>query len=112
MSNWKITGPPRFFEHVGMVYPVTKGGSRFNAAEEDELKALLAGWISVHERLPEYGQPCLIVANGVVQHVTYMRDGSDDSADWFEPFHYEDRAAACWASDVAHWMPLPAPPAN
>ncbi|WP_339119157.1 hypothetical protein [Halomonas sp. BMC6] len=44
MSNWKITGPPRFFDGVGMVYLVGKGGSRFNAAEEDELKALLAGW--------------------------------------------------------------------
>lgn len=42
MSQWKITGPPRFAEGVGMVYQVTKGGSRFIAAEEDELKELLA----------------------------------------------------------------------
>ncbi|WP_144984888.1 DUF551 domain-containing protein [Halomonas sp. C22] len=112
MSNWKITGPPRFVEGVGMVYPVTKGGSRFNAAEEDELKALLAGWVSVNDRLPEYGEPCLIVANGVTQNVTYVRDGADDSADWFEPFHYEDKGAACWASDVTLWMPMPEPPAN
>ena len=51
MSNWKVTGPPRFFEGVGMVYPVTKGGSRFNAAEEDELKALLANANKVREAL-------------------------------------------------------------
>ena len=51
MSNWKVTGPPRFFEGVGMVYPVTKGGSRFSAAEEDELKALLANASEVREAL-------------------------------------------------------------
>ncbi|UQI42713.1 hypothetical protein [Vreelandella venusta] len=51
MNRWKITGPPRFCEHVGMVYPVTKGGSRFNAAEEDELKALLANAEAVREAL-------------------------------------------------------------
>ena len=51
MSNWKITGAPRFVEGVGMVYPVTKGGSRFNAAEEDELKALLANANEVREAL-------------------------------------------------------------
>lgn len=51
MSNWKITGPPRFCEGVGMVYPVTKGGSRFNAAEEDELEALLANASEVRESL-------------------------------------------------------------
>lgn len=51
MSNWKITGPPRFFDGVGMVYPVTKGGSRFNAAEEDELKALLHDAQAIRESL-------------------------------------------------------------
>ena len=88
MSNWKITGPPRFSEGVGMVYPVTKGGSRFNAAEEDELKALLAGRVSVNDRLPEYGESCRIVA------------------------HYEEKEVVVWASDVTLWMPLPDPPTN
>lgn len=41
-SEWKITGAPRYVEGVGMVYPVTKGGSRFSAAEEDELRALIS----------------------------------------------------------------------
>lgn len=60
MNQWKVTGPPRFVEGVGMVYPVAKGGSRFNAAEQDELEALLAGWISVEDRLPEIGVDVLV----------------------------------------------------
>lgn len=51
MSQWKITGPPRFVEGVGMVYPVTKGGSRFDAAEQDELEALLRDAQAIRESL-------------------------------------------------------------
>ena len=46
-------------------------------------------WISTKEKLPEYGKPILIKANGTTQHVTYMRDGDDFSDDWFEPYHFE-----------------------
>jgi len=51
MNQWRVTGPPRFFEGVGMVYPATKGGARFNAAEEDELKALLRDAQAIRESL-------------------------------------------------------------
>lgn len=120
MSNWKITGPPRFFEGVGMVYPVTKGGSRFNAAEEDELKALLAGWISVDDRLPKHGEWYLVSATteapGGGERVTTMAffDSSEDSSHplWLA---HNDTESDEW-SEVTHWMPLleamPKPPTN
>ncbi len=40
--------------------------------------------------LPPYGESVLIFANGVVQDVTYMLDGADDSPDWFQPYHFGD----------------------
>lgn len=46
-------------------------------------------WIDVNDRLPGYGEPVLLVASGVVQHVTYMLDGADDVPDWFEPYHFD-----------------------
>ncbi|WP_417618788.1 DUF551 domain-containing protein [Oceanisphaera sp.] len=101
MSTWKITGPPRFFEGVGMVYPVTKGGSRFNAAEEDELKALLAGWISVEDRMPANGQTVIVTDGEKTGSLMRLR------LKWFV---YGSNIPC---SDlVTHWMPLPAPPAN
>lgn len=78
----------------------------------EELEAQVPKWISLEERLPEYGASVLLKIDGVVQHVTYMRDGSDISADWFEPFHYQDDEAALFISDSVdiEWMPLPQPP--
>ena len=40
--------------------------------------------------LPPYGETVLIFASGVVQNVTYMLDGADDSPDWFQPYHFGD----------------------
>ena len=103
MSNWKVTGPPRFFEGVGMVYPVTKGGSRFNAAEEDELKALLAGWISVEERLPENRQEVLAYRKGKRKELGpffVQRCGNPH-----RPWRYLD-GDRCDVTPT-HWMPLP-----
>ncbi|QPI62396.1 DUF551 domain-containing protein [Vreelandella venusta] len=105
MSNWKITGPPRFFEGVGMVYPVTKGGSRFNAAEEDELKALLAGWISVDERLPEKSHKELALWNGRWSYVGKYLGTIGGDGEFYNP--HDDRLRG-----ITHWMPLPAPPTN
>lgn len=73
----------------------------------------MSEWISVSDRLPIYGDPVLIVGNGVTQNVTYMRDGADDEQDWFEPyfFDHDDGCKVDW-SKVTHWMPLPEPPEN
>lgn len=45
-------------------------------------------WISVENKRPVYGQPILIVVDGVTQNITYMLDGSDDSSDWCEPYFF------------------------
>ena len=39
--------------------------------------------------LPQYGDPVIIFSNGVAQYITYMLDGSDDSPDWFQPYHFD-----------------------
>jgi hypothetical protein len=113
VSDWKITGPPRFFEGVGMVYPVTKGGSRFSAAEEDELKALLTGWISVDERLPEIGVDVLVYRPRAKEShdalVTVSRRGWESKANQSPQgvFHCFE----CWCHPT-HWMPIRELPTN
>ncbi|MDI1222941.1 DUF551 domain-containing protein [Acinetobacter guillouiae] len=68
-------------------------------------------WISVENKRPVYGQPILIVVDGVTQNITYMLDGSDDSSDWCEPYFFEhDDCCKMWWDKVTHWMPLPEPP--
>lgn len=109
MSNWKITGPPRFFEGVGMVYPVTKGGSRFNAAEEDELKALLAGWISVYEDLPEPRVKVLTYSPGIFGvSCDELFESEELGPEGEKRFYFDDDPDGT----VTHWMPCPAPPTN
>ena len=108
MSNWKVTGPPRFFEGVGMVYPVTKGGSRFNAAEEDELKALLDGWISVEEWLPEIGVDVLCYRPKAKESydslVTVSRRGWEGKAN--QSPQGVLHCFECWCHPT-YWIPLP-----
>lgn len=68
-------------------------------------------WISVKDKLPHYGKPVIISIKGVVQSVTYMLDGADETKDWFEPYFFShDDNNKCWYNDVSHWMPLPSPP--
>lgn len=54
--------------------------------------------------LPPYGEPVLIKARGVLQHVTYMLECADDVPDWFEPYHFEhdDDQNIAWNS-VDSW---------
>jgi len=113
MSEWKVTGAPRFAEGVGMVYPVTKGGSRFDVREQEELEALLAGWQPI-ETAPEDGST----------HVRglWVRCARKDA----EPFYYWESDIGSisdegeflssngddfgWrADDYTHWMPEPKP---
>lgn len=109
MNKWKVTGAPRFIEGVGMVYPVTKGGSRFSAAEEDELKALLAGWVSIVERLPIPRTQVLTFTPGIIGvSLDELFVATELDAEGREQFYFDgDRDCM-----VTHWMPLPAPPAN
>ena len=70
----------------------------------------MSDWIKIEDQLPEYGDPVIIVIKGTVQNVIYTRDGDDDTDDWFEPYHYDDKESAAWRREVSHWQPLPEPP--
>lgn len=116
MSNWKITGPPRFVEGVGMVYPVAKGGSRFNAAEEDELKALLAGWQPI-ETAPKDGSMFIgWVSAERCGHAGRSVDASEaDFCQWVENNgngYFENIGGQIGdVQDITHWKPI-TPPTN
>jgi len=69
---------------------------------------IMSEWISVKDKLPEYGVPVIIAENGVTQHVTYMLDGADDVSDWFEPYHFDhDDHEKVWCHKVSFWSRLP-----
>lgn len=74
-----------------------------------ELEDQVPKWVKLEDDLPKYGVPVLLKIQGIVQEVTYMRDGSDVSLDWFEPFHYEDEECVIFISHDAEieWLPLP-----
>lgn len=78
-----------------------------SAADYDAMVAerngLLREWVSVEERLPEEGQLCIMLGDGVVQHALY----SLDEGYWVP--HDEDFDRAPFHA-FTHWMPLPAPP--
>ena len=68
----------------------------------------MSEWISVDTKLPAYGVPVLLFANGATQHITYMLDGADDTPDWFEPYNFDhDDELKVWWNKVDSWMPLP-----
>lgn len=80
------------------------------AQEIDKLEVNQTKWISVKDRLPEYGQSILIVINGHVQPITYMFDGNDDES-WYEPYYFDGTDDFIWDPQyITHWMPLPKPP--
>lgn len=66
-------------------------------------------WADVRSNPPAYGKPVILKIDGVVQQVTYMRDGADGCDDWFEPYHYEDKEHGVFVGGVEslEWMPLP-----
>lgn len=72
-------------------------------------------WISTKDKLPTYGEPVLIVANGVIQNLTYMLDGADDVPDWFEPYYFSDSELSLGWNKASYWIyvddiKLPEPP--
>ena len=70
----------------------------------------MSEWISVKDRLPEYGDLIIVVIDRKVVNRICFRDGSDDSQDWVEAVGENDNWTK-WFSSVTHWMPLPESPA-
>ena len=68
----------------------------------------MSEWVDIKDSAPAYGSVVLLKINGVVQSITYSRDGSDDSEDWFEPYgdHVDDELKGeysffiDWNSDI------------
>ncbi len=72
-------------------------------AENAALRENVPQWISVEDRLPEWGQR-VIATNGVFVGEAFRRIMDI----WLR---YDDGAArACIADEVTHWMPLPDAP--
>lgn len=103
MSQWRVTAT-KFDADSNVTYVATKGSKRLDHREQEELEALLAGWISVDDQLPPMGEPFdAWHASGerLADHGPYV--GS-----WDEDF----RRQVMRANNITHWMPRPAPPAN
>ena len=68
-------------------------------------KASVPEWVSIQDKWPARGDPVLLIANGVVQQVTYFRDYLNAGDDYFEPVYFEGDCIPL--DEVTHWMPLP-----
>jgi hypothetical protein len=83
---------------------------------EDQVKALrdaqskpiqgeVDGWISVDDRLPEYGNPVLIVVLDITS-MGYREKITGGGHMWF----YIDGDPISYSEEPTHWQPLPPPP--
>ena len=63
-------------------------------------------WISVEDRIPDFGTRCLVAYRGVVQQQMFI---FRDKFEWEEDSYAEDYGEFP-SKDVTHWMPLPDPP--
>lgn len=100
MSQWKVTGGS-FDGANRAVFTVTKGSKRLDHRQQDELEALLAGWISVEDRMPADGQTVIVTDGEKVGSLMRRR------LKWFV---YGSNIPC--SDFVTHWKPLPAPPTN
>lgn len=66
-------------------------------------------WISIGDRLPVYGDDCLIVADGEVVNLIFEFKENKFSGDDY--FQADDVDGTLFNTrHVTHWMPLPAAP--
>ena len=63
----------------------------------------MAEWISVKDRLPEYGERVLIARHPFVGEAFLGQGG------YFIRYKYDEDSLP-WVRNATHWMPLPAPP--
>ena len=72
------------------------------AAASDSPDDAVAGWISVKDKLPPYGQP-VIVCRPYSKDQLKVEQGCRDLGDWWKVYGTRTK-------HVTHWMPLPEPP--
>ena len=46
-------------------------------------------WVKTQNALPAIGEPLLVKARGVIQHITYRLDGCCNDHYWFDPYHFD-----------------------
>lgn len=111
MSNWKVTGAD-FDSASRAVFTVTRGSKRLDHREQDELEALLAGWISVDDELPEIGVDVLVYRPRAKEShdalVRVSRRGWESKAN--QSPQGVLHCFECWCHPT-HWMPI-TPPTN
>lgn len=113
MSNWRVTGQAGWDENTGdAVYYVTKGSKSLNKGDHDELEALLAGWISVDDKLPEIGVDVLVYRPKAKESndppIAVSRRGWEGKAS--QSHQGVRHCFECWCHP-SHWMPI-TPPTN
>lgn len=101
MSEWKVIAAD-FDATSRAVFTVTKGSKRLDHREQEELEALLAGWVSVDESLPPPR------ATKVSVPVFFI----NDAGHWAGFYMIDDRvfvSSDSWepVPDVTHFMPRP-----
>lgn len=88
---------------VGALFKHAAAAIERLTAENAALREKVPQWISVEDRLPEWGQR-VIATNGVFVGEAFRRVMDI----WLR---YDDGAArACIGDEVTHWMPLPGAP--
>ena len=68
---------------------------------------LMSEWISVDERLPEFGDRILCIDDGVVQIANYENNPNISRNKYFF-LDEQDEQSSFWMP--THWKPLPQPP--
>lgn len=83
---------------------------------EPEQVGKAQGWIPVSERLPEEGEPCVVLAEHWSGHgcppEIAEREGKPTQLVWrrFCADETDDEVSLYIEDKVTHWLPLPAPP--
>ena len=103
MSEWKsIKGG--WDEETGVaVYHVTKGSTSLCQSDHDELDTLLAGWVSVDERLPPKSHDPILLWNGRWAYVGKYLDTLKDGPRFHNP--HDD----VLPRNITMWMPIEIP---
>jgi prefoldin subunit 5 len=106
-------------------FTISRVGGESTAAQLNRLKSELEQakakikeleqtqeWISVENKIPYYGQIVLLKINNVVQEVTFIFDGADDCADWFEPHNMNEpeHEVMLDGKNRVEWLLLPPQP--
>ena len=89
----------------GEDWMIVTEGNALKAMESYAQQCLDARWISVKERLPEYGERviCFTIHGGIP--VCYRGYSYDSDGRFILAYNGTDKV-----DNVTHWMPLPEPP--